>query len=177
MHGNTEKDSLVSQIITLTEQISKKFTKEDDEEKQWMVQNVENPILKKILPEITVIMLHLLDAIGKFEPVNGITISNEMDIPKGTVSKNTHKLEDLKLIKRGRLPNNKKEILFSTTPLGYELFEVHLKLHEQINKSVIHFLKQYQSNELTFLTKVLEDTLTQSWVKPEDHTKTPSSEN
>lgn len=175
MHDNTEKDMLVYQVIKLTEQILKKMGDGDDEEKQWMIQSVENPLLKKILPNITVMMLHVLDAIGKFEPVNGITISKEMEIPKGTISKVTRKLEDLNLIRKERLPGNKKEILFYTTALGYELFEVHKKLHEQIEKNVVHFLKQYQSSELSLLTKVLEDTLKQSWVQLVDETNSSSN--
>ncbi len=170
MIDNTNKKNCVYQIIELTEQISKKFADGDDEEKQWMIQKVKNPILKDLLPNITIMMLHVLDAIGKYEPVNGITISKEMDIPKGTVSKITRKLESLDLIRKEKLPDNKKEILFLTTSLGYELFEVHKKLHEQIEKNVVHFLNQYQTDELSFITRLLEDTLKQSWVQLTDKT-------
>lgn len=168
MYENTEKDALVFQIIKLTEQISKRFADGDDEEKQWMAQKIKNPILRQLLPNITIIMLHVLEAVGKFGPINGITISKEMEIPKGTVSKITRKLESLNLIRKEQLPDNKKEILFSITPLGYELFEVHKDLHEHIEKNVIHFLNKYHSNELDFLTRVLEDVLKQSLVQLEE---------
>lgn len=168
MYENTEKDALVFQIIKLTEQISKRFADGDDEEKQWMAQKIKNPILRQLLPNITIMMLHVLEAVGKFGPINGITISKEMEIPKGTVSKITRKLESLNLIRKEQLPDNKKEILFSITPLGYELFEVHKDLHEHIEKNVIRFLNKYHSNELDFLTRVLEDVLKQSLVQLEE---------
>lgn len=114
---------------------------------------------------MTVLMLHVLDAIGKYEPVNSITISNKMDIPKGTVSKITRKLIELQLIKRGRLPNNKKEIIFETTTLGHELFETHKELHTKIEKKVIRFLSQYESHDLNFVTNLLEDMLKRSWIE------------
>ncbi|WP_286154941.1 hypothetical protein [Bacillus sp. FJAT-27264] len=36
-------------------------------------------------------MLHVLDAIGQLEAVNGITISKQFGFPKGSVSKITRK--------------------------------------------------------------------------------------
>lgn|SRR5690625_1327566 len=165
MNNHKDKEILVSQILEHTEQLIKKFSDGDDEEKQWLIKTVDSPVLKSILPNMTVLMLHVLDAIGKYEPVNGITISNKMDIPKGTVSKITRKLIELKLIKRGRLPNNKKEIIFQTTPLGNELFETHKELHTKIEKNVIRFLSQYESHDLNFVTNLLENMLKQSWIE------------
>lgn len=165
MNNHKDKEMLVSQILDHTEQLIKKFSDGDDEEKQWLIKTVDSPVLKSILPNMTVLMLHVLDAIGKYEPVNGITISNKMDIPKGTVSKITRKLIELQLIKRGKLPNNKKEIIFQTTILGHELFETHKELHTKIEKNVIRFLSQYESHDLNFVTNLLENMLKQSWIK------------
>ncbi|YAR63546.1 MarR family transcriptional regulator [Bacillus cytotoxicus] len=53
-------------------------------------------------------MLHVLDAIGKHEPVNGITIASETGIPKGSVSKMTRRLMNKNLIVTETIPNNKK---------------------------------------------------------------------
>lgn len=165
MNNHKDKEILVSQILEHTEQLIKKFSDGDDEEKRWLIKTVDSPVLKSILPNMTVLMLHVLDAIGKYEPVNGITISNKIDIPKGTVSKITRKLIELKLIKRGRLPNNKKEIIFQTTPLGNELFETHKELHTKIEKNVIRFLSQYESHDLNFVTNLLKNMLKQSWIE------------
>lgn len=165
MNNHRDKEMLVSQILEHTEQLIKKFSDGDDEEKQWLIKTVDSPVLKSILPNMTVLMLHVLDAIGKYEPVNSITISNKMDIPKGTVSKITRKLIELQLIKGGRLPNNKKEIIFQTTTLGNELFETHKELHTKIEKNMIRFLSQYESHDLNFVTNLLENMLKQSWIE------------
>lgn len=39
------------------------------------------------MKDITVTELHIADAIDRLEPVNGITVSKQSGIPKGTVSK------------------------------------------------------------------------------------------
>ncbi|CAH0119947.1 hypothetical protein PAE9249_02456 [Paenibacillus sp. CECT 9249] len=41
--------------------------------------------LEPLLKDITVTELHIADAIGRLEPVNGITVSKQSGIPKGTV--------------------------------------------------------------------------------------------
>lgn len=60
---------------------------EEDEEKQWLIQHCRNPHIQEILKDTTVMMLHVLDTIGQFEPVNGVTISKKMGILKGLYPK------------------------------------------------------------------------------------------
>ncbi len=80
---------------------------------------------------MTLVMLHVLDAIGRLEPVNSITISKDTNIPKGTVTKIIPKLISKKFITKESLPNNKKEYLFRITPLGKELFNLHEVMHKE----------------------------------------------
>jgi DNA-binding MarR family transcriptional regulator len=89
--------------------------------------------------------------------VNGITISEQFRIPKGTVSKITRRLVAKNLISKESLPNNKKEMLFRLTPLGRELFEVHRAFDEQMERGFMHFLQYYSSDELRLLVRVLHD--------------------
>ena len=114
-------------------------------------------------------MLRVLDAVGKLEPVNGITISKQFRIPKGSVSKATRRLIAKKLIKTKSLPNNKKEILYRTTLLGKELFHAHRAFDEQMEKSFVQFLQKYDENELRFLVRVLHDVTEASFLSLESH--------
>src|SRR5690625_6434581 len=100
MNNHKDKEILVSQILEHTEQLIKKFSDGDDEEKQWLIKTVDSPVLKSILPNMTVLMLHVLDAIGKYEPVNGIMILNKIDIPKGTESIIPRNIIEQKYIKK-----------------------------------------------------------------------------
>jgi DNA-binding MarR family transcriptional regulator len=99
--------------------------------------------------------LRVIDAIGRLEPVNGITISAQFHIPKGTVSKVTRRLIASKLVSAESLPNNRKEVLFRLTPLGRELFEVYRAFDEQMERGFIQFLRRYSAEELRLLLRVL----------------------
>ncbi len=141
-----------------------KFQREDDEEKQWLIQNSPTPVIAELMKDMTVNMLHVLSAIGKLEPVNGITISKQFGFSKGTVSKITRRLADKQIISFEYIPDNKKEVLFRTTPLGKEINRLHQALHEQIDIGVNHFLQRYNDDELQFLVNAIQETLHTSWV-------------
>jgi 3'-phosphoadenosine 5'-phosphosulfate sulfotransferase (PAPS reductase)/FAD synthetase len=68
------KDFLIKKLIEIVPQLQKRFQSEDDEEKEWLLQNCSNPLIIDFLKDSTVMMLHVIDAIGQLEPVNGTTI-------------------------------------------------------------------------------------------------------
>jgi len=148
---------MITEILSLLGKVSEKLEPDSLGMKQWIVEHFDNPRIADLLQDSTVMMLRVLDAIGRLEPVNGITISKQFRIPKGSVSKATRRLIAKKLIKTESLPNNKKEIRYRTTALGRELFEAHRAFDEQMEKSFIQFLGQYKEDELRILVRVLRD--------------------
>lgn len=161
--GMKNKDCLIKELLKTFNELQLRFQSEDDEEKQWLIQNSPNPVVAELMKEMTVLMLHVLDAIGKLEPVNGITISKQFGISKGSVSKITRKLVDKQIILIEYLPDNKKEILFRTTSVGKEIYCLHQALHHQIDIGANHFFQRYNEDELKFLVNVLSETLNTSW--------------
>src|SRR5262245_31278134 len=121
---NHVKPTIV-EIMSLLGKVSERLEPDNLGMKQWIMQNFDNPKIADLLQDSTFMMLRVLDAIGRLEPVNGITISKQFRIPKGSVSKAARRLIAKKLIKAESLPNNKKEIIYHTTKLGKELFEAH----------------------------------------------------
>lgn len=169
--GSSEQEAKYTEIIRLFAQIHQRFENENAEERQWLIDHCGNPILLDLLQDLSVMTvktLHVLEAIGRFEPVNGITISAKMGMLKGSVSKITRRLLDKQLIRTEFIPNNKKEILYCTTLLGKELFQLYEDLHQQVEKGVIHFLRKYTESELTFFARVLQDSVNTSWVNFEE---------
>jgi len=160
---SSHKAQLIQELMGITAQLQTKFQSEDDEEKQWLTANSSNPEVLSFLQESTVMMLHVIDAIGRLEPVNGITISKQFGIPKGSVSKITRRLVEKGIIRTEYLPGNKKEVLFCMTPLAKEIFDLHQALHRQIDRGVHRFLQRYSEDELKFITQCLQDTLEASW--------------
>src|SRR6185503_20561271 len=111
---------VITEIMALLPPVTEQFEPEQTRTRQWMVQHCPNPAIIEILEDSTVLMLRVVNAIGQLEPVNGITISKQFRIPKGSVSKTTRRLLAKRLIQQESLPNNKKEILFRLTSLGRE---------------------------------------------------------
>jgi DNA-binding MarR family transcriptional regulator len=150
-------EPVIAEIMSLLSKVSEKLEPENLGMKKWIVQNFNNPKIAELLQDSTFMMLRVLDAIGRLEPVNGITISKQFRIPKGSVSKATRRLITKKLVKTESLPNNKKEILYRTTPLGKELFQAHRAFDKQLERGFVRFLQKYDEDELRFIVRVLHD--------------------
>ncbi len=160
---------LIAEIMALLSKASERFEPEAAEIKQWMAQNFRSSVIVELLQNTTLTMLRVLDSIGQLEPVNGITISKQSRIPKGTVSKTTRRLIAQKLIGKEALPNNRKEVLFRLTPLGRELFHAHRAFDQQMERGFVQFLEKYGADELRFIVRVLQDILETSFLNPEPH--------
>ncbi|GFZ30835.1 hypothetical protein CSC2_13610 [Clostridium zeae] len=169
LNSNENKEKLIKEIRMQFSNTVARHASEEDDEKKWLLENCNSTVNAEILQEISGIGLHVLDAIGRFEPVNSITISKETAIPKGTVSKIIKKLISKKLIIKTPLPNNKKESNFYITPLGKELFELHEALHKQIDSGINSFLKKYDHTELQFLIRFLKDFQEVTWANEDTH--------
>jgi DNA-binding MarR family transcriptional regulator len=153
-----ETTELSARILALLGQVTKRFDSDENESSwQWFAQHTSNPRIVDLLREATPTTLRVLDAIGRVEPANGITISEQFHIPKGTVSKITRRLVAKDLITQESLPTNKKEIFFRLTSLGKELFEVHRAFDEQMERGFLRFLQRYNADELRLLTRILHD--------------------
>jgi DNA-binding MarR family transcriptional regulator len=150
--------------VALLGKVTERFDPEDNEEWRWIAQHACNPHVVEIMQDSTATTLRVIDAIGRLEPVNGITISARYNIPKGTVSKVTRRLIAQELITTEYLPNNKKEILFRLTPLGRELFEVHRAFDEQMERGFNAFLRRYDASELRLFIRVLQDAIGASFL-------------
>ncbi|MDQ0723498.1 hypothetical protein QF049_004759 [Paenibacillus sp. W4I10] len=108
-----EKDELIYRLTDNLNQLQKRFqAKEDDEERNWMMKQTDSPAVITFLKSCTVMMLHVLDAIGELEPVNGVRNSQKLDISRGSISKITRKLVGENVNQAEYLPDNKKRSCF-----------------------------------------------------------------
>jgi DNA-binding MarR family transcriptional regulator len=155
---------LAGQVIALLAKVTERFESEDQEEWKWLAQHSQTPLTVELMRDMSPTTAHVIDAIGRLEPVNGITISAQFHIPKGTVSKVTRRLMAQKLVSSETLPNNKKEILFRLTPLGREFFQVHRAFDGQMERGFIRFLQRYSPDELRLLVRVLQDAIEASFL-------------
>jgi DNA-binding MarR family transcriptional regulator len=156
------KRDVIASIGDLTGRIAARFAEEDADEQTHM-RAMCSPGTQRVLDELSVEMLHLLDAIpvgnASDESVNVVSLSQATGTPKGTVSKRLQRLTDAGAISRFRIPGNRKEIHLRLTPIGEEIRAAHRSLHEQMGEVLDEFLARYSAAELAALHRILNDLL------------------
>ena len=157
--------ALSAEILALLAKMTERFDSAENEEWRWLIAQSPSPLIVEILRDSTTMTLRVIDAIGRMEPVNGITISERYRIPKGTVSKITRRLIAQGLISHERLPNNRKELLFRLTPLGRDLFDLHRTFDERMERGFIQFLQRYDAATLRLLVGVLREATEASFLQ------------
>jgi DNA-binding MarR family transcriptional regulator len=103
--------------------------------------------------------IHIIDCIGKNQLPNATFIAKELGMTKGAISKITARLLDKGFIKGNHLEDNKKEIYYTLTTQGKEIFEVHEKVHDVENEKIMTILTQYNKKELQIINSFLDDLL------------------
>jgi DNA-binding MarR family transcriptional regulator len=161
-----DSEGLSREVLALVAQITHQFESQQHEGWQWIVAQSPNAQVADVLQDSTSTMLRVLDAIGRLEPVNGITIASQFAIPKGTVSKVTRRLVAKKLVITESLPNNRKEVLFRLTPLGRDVYTFHRAFDERMERGFLQFLQRYDASELRILVRVLRDAAHASFLTP-----------
>jgi DNA-binding MarR family transcriptional regulator len=171
--------ALSAEILALLAKMTERFDSAENEEWRWLIAHSPSPLIVETLQDSTPMTLRVIDAIGRMEPVNGITISEQYKIPKGTVSKITRRLLAQNLIGQERLPNNKKELLFRLTSLGRDLFDLHRTFDERMERGFIQFLRRYDAAALRLLASVLRDATEASFLQlglQPEHAEAPHDE-
>jgi DNA-binding MarR family transcriptional regulator len=173
---------LSAEILALLAKLTERFDSAENEEWRWLIEHSPSPLIVEILQDSTPMTLRVIDAIGRMEPVNGVTISERYHIPKGTVSKITQRLIAQQLVSPERLPNNRKELLFRLTPLGQDLYDLHRTFDERMERGFIRFLQRYDPAALRLLVHVLRDATEASFLQlgnqpapPARHDESPES--
>ena len=157
---------LITDILELGGKLVVKYDSEDDQEFAWMRQNCDDPKLLGVLAELSVTMLHVLEAVGQLGPVNGVTISQQFRVSKGGVSKITRRLVALGLVEKTTRPENNKEVYFYLTPLGEAMFTLHRRLHEQLDANALDFFSRYGEADLQVVRRLLSDLLEHPKIAP-----------
>ncbi|MNB86222.1 MarR family protein [compost metagenome] len=156
---------LLREVFETFTQFAKKIVQEDDEEKAWMLAQTSDLAVKAVMQQMTLMMVHVLDAIGKFNRVNGTVLSSRFGIPKGTVSKLARRLEELGLITFETIPGNKKELHFAITPLGETIYKIHERLDQRILEGATRFMADYSEEQLKFIRDFMSKLISHSFLQ------------
>ncbi|WP_237167727.1 MarR family transcriptional regulator [Paenibacillus yonginensis] len=100
--------------------------------------------------------VHTIDCIGHYEPINNTSIAEKMNLSKASITKISTKLLEEGYIKRSQMNDNKKEVYFSLTPKGRQIFEVHARMHVIIENRFIDSMNDFSESELQAVLKFFQ---------------------
>lgn len=152
-----EMDITINKLVTVFEYISNMMDGHEEEVRNLLLKNDYKDIqnMSLLLSEI-----HVIDCIGKSQLTNSTFISKELNLTKGAISKITSKLVKKELIKGNHLENNKKEIYYTLTTKGKEVFNIHEILHKNEHEKFVKILSKYNKEALSTINNFLDDLVT-----------------
>lgn len=106
--------------------------------------------------------VHVIDCIGDYEPINHIGITKKMNLSKASITNISSKLLEMGFIAKSQMNKNRKEIYFSLTDKGREVYHLHKKMHQEKEETFYQFIESYSEVELQTITKFMSDLLTRA---------------
>ncbi|MBU5445014.1 MarR family transcriptional regulator [Paenibacillus sp. MSJ-34] len=110
--------------------------------------------------------VHVIDCIGNNEPINNTALAEKMDLSKASITKISAKLLEEGYIKRRQLNDNKKEVYFSLTAKGEQVFELHQQLHKLEEERFMESLESFTEAELHAILRFLQN-VSAHWAEKE----------
>ncbi|EPZ49203.1 MarR family winged helix-turn-helix transcriptional regulator [Alicyclobacillus acidoterrestris] len=153
----TIRASLHSEIHKLIVRVHHSFEMHDQQELKQLAERASNSENAHIWESMTIVAIHVLDAIGKLGPVNGATVASYLGITRGAVTKIARRFLRQGLIEKNFLPDNKKEVHFTLTALGMEFFKAHHELHDKLQNQWSMYLDKYDAAELQTIVRFLSE--------------------
>ncbi|MCI0768267.1 MarR family transcriptional regulator [Bacillus sp. TL12] len=144
---------LFIRLISQQEVNNSKLTQRVGEEMQKMKDELGFDL------DLNISEIHLIACIGDHEPINVTTVSEKINLTKGSITRISTKLLRMELICRVQLNENKKEVYFRLTPKGRKVYEIHARLHHEVEQRFKRFLNKYTPEQLAFSKMLLKDLL------------------
>jgi DNA-binding MarR family transcriptional regulator len=97
---------------------------------------------------------HIIEIVGKSPTENLTSIASHLGVTKGAISQMVKKIEKKRLVKKVRIPGNKKDITLELTDLGQEAFEWHRALHESMETGIRKELELMSDSEIEAFLRI-----------------------
>ena len=106
---------------------------------------------------LSLLEVHCIDKIGSSEFANVTKIANDMELTRGSISKTCKKMLAKGLIKSSQRHDNRKEIYYSLTEKGREVFIEHAKCHDQARQKELLLLNTYSEYDQSVILDFLKN--------------------
>lgn len=126
--------------------------------KKWMQAHVTDDTLKALIPKISVVAYHLLDALLHHGEMPGSAIATELGVTRGAVTRAARTLKQLALITGTKHPDNQKNIYYQLTASGRQLAALHNTMREELYQQLAeHIQATYTPDEIELIIRFLAD--------------------
>jgi DNA-binding MarR family transcriptional regulator len=152
-NGQADYNSIIGKIETLIYHIN--------------IDNTEAKLFKDCLDEnginaldniaVNLAECHMLACIEDNKPINAVGIAKQLNMTRGGISKIAARLRSKRMITMQHIPDNRKEIFYSLTPLGKQIYQIHNVLHQKTRGRLTNLLSKYNDDELILAGKFLSD--------------------
>ena len=106
---------------------------------------------------ITINEVHLIDLIGRNQPVNLVKLSELLKVSRSAITQSVRRLIQKNLVVFDFAPNNGKNKYLRLSEKGIEVFKIHKEQQAYIEESVFSVLNNYSEEELQTVVKLMDD--------------------
>ena len=106
---------------------------------------------------ITINEVHLIDLIGRNQPVNLVTLSELLEVSRSAITQSVRRLTKKDLVSFEFAPDNEKNKYLILSQKGVDVFNIHKEQQEYIETAIFSVLKNYSDEDLQMVMKLMDD--------------------
>ena len=106
---------------------------------------------------ITINEVHLIDLIGRNQPVNLVKLSELLEVSRSAITQSVRRLTKKDLVTFEFAQDNEKNKYLILSKKGVEVFNIHKEQQEHIEKTIFSVLRNYSDEDLQMVMKLMDD--------------------
>lgn len=106
---------------------------------------------------ITINEVHLIDLIGRNQPVNLVKLSELLEVSRSAITQSVRRSTKKDLVTFEFAPDNEKNKYLILSKKGVEVFNIHKEQQEHIEKAIFSVLRNYSDEDLQMVMKLMDD--------------------
>ena len=106
---------------------------------------------------ITINEVHLIDLIGRNQPVNLVKLSELLEVSRSAITQSVRRLTKKDLVSFEFAPDNEKNKYLILSKKGVDVFNIHKEQQEHIETAIFSVLKNYSDEDLQMVMKLMDD--------------------
>lgn len=107
--------------------------------------------------ELSLSQIHCIAIIGDNDGANVTSISNQLDMTTGAITKMCKKLFSQGFVEKYQENGNNQKIYYRLSESGQKIYEIHKELHDKIHEDKKSVIEKYNENEKEIIFRFLND--------------------